>query len=514
MKKIALLSMMVLALLLTQCKKKEIAQTSGLIENVKIELTVTNIGDRTSFDGGAGTFDWSGTEYVHVSSSINGYLGEISGSGGSFSGNIDMPGSNCTVYFIYLGNGSKTISKYDGDTKLSFSDQSDANVTDYHIAILPVDYKAGTTEFSGDLTTKIAIARIDFSKFGSEEITMSGSSVYNTATINFKTGAVTGTKGDVNLGNKGSSAKYVALIPQPTASATTIQFNSATHTGSLDFVNGIKENKYYCKVISTSPQTLGSLVPDVSNLRAFTINSSGDQVYFSHSNLRYNLTTNEWSFSAHQYDYLGKTQGTSGGQVDLFSWGQTTEITNHTKFKYKDATLTVPNANDPEGGEWGVAANSIDAYTWRTLTQSEWDYVLKQRSGTRYAKATINDVTGVIILPDGWTKSVNAPNDGTASYNVNVISKEKWESDYETLGAVFLPSAGFRQGSVGVSSHYQMTFSTGNNAGRYWTAKHKTGHKYAHHFQFSNTKISIGDDIYTSRDEGCAVRLVRDITTK
>jgi len=40
--------------------------------------------------------------------------------------------------------------------------------------------------------------------------------------------------------------------------------------------------------------------------------------------------------------------------------------------------------------------------TWQTLSGDEWEYLIKSRSGNRFAKATVNDVKGLILLPDNW----------------------------------------------------------------------------------------------------------------
>ena len=54
--------------------------------------------------------------------------------------------------------------------------------------------------------------------------------------------------------------------------------------------------------------------------------------------------------------------------------------------------------------DWG---NTIGS-GWRTLTSAEWTYLFDSRtttSGVRYAKATVNGVSGVILLPDDWSTS-------------------------------------------------------------------------------------------------------------
>ena len=59
--------------------------------------------------------------------------------------------------------------------------------------------------------------------------------------------------------------------------------------------------------------------------KAFTINSKGDQVFFSQGNLQYQASTNTWRFAENQYDAIGEansaSSSTNEGWIDLFGWG-------------------------------------------------------------------------------------------------------------------------------------------------------------------------------------------------
>ena len=72
----------------------------------------------------------------------------------------------------------------------------------------------------------------------------------------------------------------------------------------------------------------------------------------------------------------------------------------------------------------------------------------------------MNDVNGVILLPDDWNVSyydLNDTNTNIANYASNTISASEWDT-LEQHGAVFLPAAGYRFGtsvrSVGVNGYY------------------------------------------------------------
>ena len=218
----------------------------------------------------------------------------------------------------------------------------------------------------------------------------------------------------------------------------------------------------------------------------FTINADGDQVYFSQGNLQYQASTNTWRFAENQWDYVGTQTpqyGEPGGTVagsdnsnisssyngwiDLFGWG--TSGYNHGAVGYQPWStrdgcdycyyaygIDTCNLYDQTGqADWGynpISNGGNITNKWRTLTQSEWSYVFKTRttvSGIRYAKANVNGVNGVILLPDDWsenTYSLNNTNSSDARFSSNTITNTQWFV-FENAGAVFLPTAGSRQGT-------------------------------------------------------------------
>lgn len=98
---------------------------------------------------------------------------------------------------------------------------------------------------------------------------------------------------------------------------------------------------------------------------------------------------------------------------------------------------------------------SVVDSVWFVLSSDEWKYLLTKRrtdSGIRYAKATVNGVFGLVLLPDDWKTTCYGIKDGT------VISKSDWTDKLEANGAVFLPAAGYRfnnwEKSVGTDGYY------------------------------------------------------------
>ena len=142
------------------------------------------------------------------------------------------------------------------------------------------------------------------------------------------------------------------------------------------------------------------------------------------------------------------------GWIDLLAWGTGNLIYgSHTDF-VDWGTRPISNA----GGH---------VYPWRTLTDEEWDYILYERqtsSGIRFTKAMVNNVRGLVLLPDDWSDSVyplNNIND-SGTYTGNVITESDWKDVLEANGAVFLPCAGKRT---------EYNVSGAGRTGYYWSTK-------------------------------------------
>ena len=252
----------------------------------------------------------------------------------------------------------------------------------------------------------------------------------------------------------------------------------------------------------TPPTPPAPDVPEGAINGLFTINENGDQVYFSKGNLQYQASTNTWRFAEHQWDYVGTQipdlygnlggtisgsdnkdiSSTYNGWIDLFGWGTSgyydnsdvyntnhypyctsfteaekgTDAYHYNRFGYGPSTnmpspdLTGSSANY----DWGVYNAIINggnvAGLWRTFTREEWDYVFNLRStssGIRYAKAQVDGINGVVLLPDDWNYNyyeLNSANTDNANYDSNIINLSTWYYSFEVNGAVFLPAAGER----------------------------------------------------------------------
>ncbi|MBO4892998.1 MAG: InlB B-repeat-containing protein [Prevotella sp.] len=223
----------------------------------------------------------------------------------------------------------------------------------------------------------------------------------------------------------------------------------------------------------------------------FTINAGGGKVHFSRGNLQYQASTNTWRFADNQYDNIGNNNqyisSSYSGWIDLFGWGTSgynhgavcyqpwsASTTNTDYYPYGSATA---NLYDGDGkADWGYNAISnggnTENYGWRTPMKEEWVYLFNTRtttSGIRYAKATVNGVTGVILLPDDWDASyyaLNNTNTANVGWSSNPISASDWTASLEAHGAVFLPTSGNRDGANPPSSGFVSCWSSNYEVGQ------------------------------------------------
>ncbi len=104
----------------------------------------------------------------------------------------------------------------------------------------------------------------------------------------------------------------------------------------------------------------------------------------------------------------------------------------------------------------------------RLLSQPEWAYLFAERTGAQYlyARATVNGMEGLVILPDRntWVKpeGVNFDfDDADKGYATNRYDEEDWTL-MENAGAIFLPADGYSVDGVQVLDDKRY--------GTYWTS--------------------------------------------
>lgn len=277
------------------------------------------------------------------------------------------------------------------------------------------------------------------------------------------------------------------------------------------------------------PVQLNVLVTRAANVKGSFSVSKTKKVYFSKGNLQYQASTATWRFAEKQWDYIGNNNmnisQSYAGWIDLFGWGASGY---NGREPYADANSTVDgtfgaySTDHIEGTnyDWGlycrISNGGNSSGMWRTLTNSEWVYLLCNRpnAAKRAAVGTVNNVHGLILLPDTWTMPSNLEQlfFNTGDWNKNKYSATEWVQ-MEGEGAVFLPAAGMRD---------QTYVKLPGEEGYYWTANSLSGtSKYAADYLWIRKTFNIDEEdtfstwelnkTYLNKKYGLSVRLVQDV---
>lgn len=174
--------------------------------------------------------------------------------------------------------------------------------------------------------------------------------------------------------------------------------------------------------------------------------SETKKVKFAPGNLQYQKSTNKWRFAPKQYEHLGKGPNiaTTAWQ-DLFYWGATGAAST---FDPRETSSSVILDHTPYvsffGGstDWGASAPIGDdpARTWRSLSESEMEYVISKRVDHQYLYffAKVGEQWGLVLMPDGWNNPTDIVVGGMAPAKNN-FTVDYWVEYFESQGAVFFP---------------------------------------------------------------------------
>lgn len=271
---------------------------------------------------------------------------------------------------------------------------------------------------------------------------------------------------------------------------------------------------------SSATLTITCKAPSGELSGKFSVNAD-KKVIFSKGNAQYQPSTDTWRFAENQYDYVGNDNSFIGSQyysgwIDLFGWGTGANPTQKSTTGADYATFV----------DWGVNAfvnGGAEGNIWRTLTQSEWLYLFRGRENaeTLWGLGKVNNVKGLIILPDDWTlpsgmwfrasttrgftwgtysSTTCYYNDNGGGFGNNTYSATDWET-MEANGAVFLPAAGYRRSGTEIKEV--------STYGGYWSSTLNGGGS-GYHLMLSDKVL--GPWYYTSRYIGNSVRLVKEVS--
>lgn len=236
--------------------------------------------------------------------------------------------------------------------------------------------------------------------------------------------------------------------------------------------------------------------------------ASNKTVAFAPGNLQYIPSSSTWLFAAQQYEYIGTRNMVNqafADTIDLFAWS--TDTNPSTAWG-----VTLSEDNSLFNGnfvDWGTAID--DGNTWRTLTSAEWEYlrVKRKNASQLIGVGSVAGSHGLILLPDNWQSPEGITfKSGYSDKEYSSVAFEEYQSFtaaewamMQNAGAVFLPCAGFRLGTM--LAYMQL-------GGLYWTSSPHAayGPQFASYFLFMCDGAGIG---YDNRTGGNAVRLVKDL---
>ena len=245
--------------------------------------------------------------------------------------------------------------------------------------------------------------------------------------------------------------------PNPTFEGSHAISNVNSGSFTVEMTNLTPNTTYYVRTYATNSHTTAygneitfvtAPAPTWPNgiLPGLFSVSATKQVQFSQGNLQYKASSNVWRFADNQYDFVGEANAniseTYDGWIDLFGWG--TSGYNHGAVCYQPWSTSISDYDYFAYGQWnadlcdqsGMADWGYNAISnggnqenqWRTLIGDEWEYLIHYRntySGARFANAQVNEINGLILLPDDWNSSMGYLNDINADgapYSTNLFT--------------------------------------------------------------------------------------------
>ena len=531
-----------LVLSLSQCKKNE--QNNGGIqgEAVTITLDVSGATSGSATDGSrvvvnpsTGTVNFENNDQIIVASGGK-YVGTLTYNGTLFTGAISNATEGYPLQFYFLGNVTPAETLTSGVTEscsVVISDQTE------HLPVISAapsneNYTASMTDYTAHLLNKCALVKFNVTTSSEAATCITG--MKNKVTVNFADNTLAHSQegnGVITL-PAGNGEKWAILLPNEALEAGeqgSAYSHDGVYIGTRGAVPATTENGYLTVGIEVNVTTEVNPgeVPVGAISGKFTINADGDQVYFSQGNLQYigSAANPYWKFADNQWDCIAEAQEGYSQTIDrdFFGWG--TSGWNNGNLYYQPYDLNGTDDGNigygygPTDGtnynygltgaysnaDWGVY-NAISnggnlPNQWRTLTINEWSYIFHRStpSGIIYAKAIVNNVNGLILLPDDWSNTTYVLyqyNLSYAPYTSNEITAENW-TVLENNGAVFLPASGGRYGE---------TILYNGNYGVYWSTS-AYGTYFASNMHWRDDELIIRN--FSERGIGFSVRLVRDV---
>lgn len=506
---------------MAQCKKTEQIIPEGADNTVNIMLAATMGGSRLDVNTETGAVKFTEGDVIYVVSSGK-YVGTLTNVGQIFTGSITNPTVGQPLYFYFFGNATPvtpTGTFIVGNTSsctVVISDQS-GKLPVISYARSKDNYSSEMSYYTAHLENQCALVKFDVRNASPNSNTCI-TGFNNKVTVNFAAATVTPSRsgeGVINLG-PGNGDKWAILLPQDALIGGEAFSSDGAYVGSYGEVPPITNNDFW-----ENPIEVDVNIDNGGKLRGkFKVNSSGKQVRFSKGNLQYigSASPAYWKFAEEQYEFLGDNgQGSAATNVDRDLFGRGTSgyegmepymvIDNSTSYIYDQ---NINNTNYDWGVYNAIKNGGNTAGMWRTATGDEFEYIFKYRGGIKYSQVIVNGIYGVVLLPDGWDRSIYhfLKIDGYTSLlsnpltEVTVITRDEWKNILEVNGAVFLPAAGRRVGTT-VKADFRY--------GHYWHSTVNASNTPLRYYYYFNNWIWPNTGASNASQNGFSVRLVTDV---
>ena len=530
MKRLSLVLVSVALMLgMAQCKKNVKTVTPVATgEPMSISLDVTG-GSKVGVDPSTGIVTFSIGDKIYVA--YNGtYAGYLEYNGTNFTGEISATGDGTKyLYFYFLGNLTPNEATPGSSISVNIDDQTSGAYPVISAAPSNEYFSPSRYTYTATLLNKCALVKFNITTSASSSVATCIKGVNNKVSFTFNASSIgtpvySKTDGGVIQLAGGDGEKWAILLPQDANSGV---FGSAysydkSYYGTCA-LPAISANDYIDEAIEVTIDKAASSYVALSG--SFTVNGTGSTVHFAPGNLQYVGSTGTWQFAASQLTKLGNVAAnsspTSSGTMDLFGWGTSgynsiypyTSGNDNAKYAYPGAATNIAGTDYDWGVYNAISNGGNEAGLWRTLTYDEWNYLLNTRTGitagstsntARFVKAQINTdgtaVNGLIIFPDGFNQtSVTGVTswgtiNGTGNGYTATVTSAGWTT-LESLGCVFLPAGGYRNGSSVLND---------GTYGSYWSST-ASGTTSAHRLGFNASNLNLGA---YSRYDGYSVRLV------
>ena len=468
----------VLLIGMAQCKKEQVTPSEN--NGVNITLKVDGGSEKLNVYPATGAVIFTAGDKIYVGNNRK-YVGTLTFENGLFQGTIESEDFSTDDYlhFYFVGNKPTSPTELAAGTTTYTVDISDQTAYLPAISYAPSKekYSPNTAAYTARLLNKSALVKFAPTLPTNHPITISG--LNNEVEIDFANHTLTptGTTGSITLYSESTTEKWAILLEQTSLSGLTVSasgFEAAIDEETLP--SAITNNMYYNTGVGIS---MTATIPVGSIDGKFTV-ASGKQVYFSQGNLQYFCSTSapEWRFAEHQYDYVafdGSAYSENSNKwIDLFGYGTSGYNNGQTYWQpYSNYNGGGYYSGDLTGNaDWGYNAISNggnETGMWRTLTMTEWTYLFQSRAnaGSKWGLGAVNDIHGLVILPDVWTlpDGLNFT-PGTGNWQ-NSYTTEQW-NQMESAGAVFLPAAGSRNGTyLGTSNQTNGFYRSSTEGGAY-----------------------------------------------